>query len=177
MSTNNYVVTMGGESRDVVLTQEGGHWIFTIDGKTHKVEQIVVERDEIYSLIIEGHSYMVDLTEKDWTRGEFTVHALAGCEHVRVRDELEAIAEEMSGATAVEGLFELAAPMPGIVVRPLKAAGDKVEKGEGLIILEAMKMQNELASEIGGIVQEILVEDGQLVETGESLARVIREEE
>ena len=102
--------------------------------------------------------------------------AFASSAEVIVRDELEAIAEEMTGASSKEGLFELKAPMPGIVVKSLVKAGDTVAQGQGLVILEAMKMQNELASEMEGIVQEVFVSDGQMVETGAPLARIIKED-
>ncbi|MBC8365867.1 acetyl-CoA carboxylase biotin carboxyl carrier protein subunit [bacterium] len=119
---------------------------------------------------------MVDLVEKNWDSGHFTVSALASSVDVTVRDELEAIAEELTGGSNKEGLFELKAPMPGIVVKSLVKAGDLVTQGQGLVILEAMKMQNELASEMEGIVQEIFVSDGQMVETGAPLARIIMED-
>ena len=74
------------------------------------------------------------------------------------------------------GGHDLKAPMPGIVVRPLVALGDSVKRGQGLLILEAMKMQNELASDADGVVTEILVSEGQMVEAGALLLRVSEEE-
>ncbi len=176
MSSHRYVVTLDGEKKEVTLTPDGDRWALTVDGVTHTLEQTVIERDEIFSLLIGGQSYMVDLVEKNWDSGEFTVSALAATAEVTVRDELEAIAEELTGGAGTEGLFDLKAPMPGIVVKNLVAAGDQVKRGQGLVILEAMKMQNELASEMEGIVQEVFVTDGQMVETGAPLARVIKEE-
>ncbi len=176
MSAHRYVVTLNGEKKEVSLSPDGERWAISVDGVTHTLEQTVIERDEIYSLIIGGQSYMVDLVEKNWDSGHFTVSALASSVDVTVRDELEAIAEELTGGSNKEGLFELKAPMPGIVVKSLVKAGDLVTQGQGLVILEAMKMQNELASEMEGIVQEIFVSDGQMVETGAPLARIIMED-
>ena len=177
MSTHHYIVTIEGEKKEVSLAPDGERWALTLDGVTHNIEQTIIERDEIYSLIIGGQSYMVDLVGKDWDAGKLTVSALAGSLEVLVRDELEAIAEEMSDSGSTEGLFELKAPMPGIVVKSLVKPGEKVLRGQGLMILEAMKMQNELSSEMDGLLQEILVADGQMVETGALLARVIQEDE
>lgn len=176
MSTHRYVVTLDGEKKDVTLSADGDRWALTVDGVTHTVEQTVIERDEIFSLIIGDQSYMVDLVEKNWDSGQFTVSTLAATAEIIVRDELEAFAEEMNRSASTEGLFELKSPMPGIVVKTMIKAGDRVEQGQSLVILEAMKMQNELSSEMEGIVQEVYVKDGQMVETNAALVRIIRED-
>lgn len=177
MRESRYLLTIDGEKKEILISPDGDRWTVNLDGRLHHVEEIIVEKDEIFSLIIDGKSYMVDLLEKDWDRGQFTIGALAGQKQVIVRDELEAIAEEMASAGKDRNHFQLEAPMPGIVVRRLLKEGDPVEKGEGILVLEAMKMQNELASEIEGNLGEYLVEEGQMVETGALLARVIREVE
>ncbi len=176
MSTNRYIVEIDGEKKEVSVERIGDQWSIEVDGKTRLVEQIVVERDELFSLIVGDHSYLVDLVSKDWREGRFVVSAIGEQVELRVRDELEAVAEQISGSDKSEGEFELKAPMPGIVLRAMTAVGDRVERGQGLVVLEAMKMQNELTSELDGIVQEILVEPGQLIEAGAILARVVREE-
>jgi len=177
MSQSRYIVQIQGEKKEVVIEPQGKRWAVTVDGRTRLVEQAVVEKDELYSLLIEGQSFLVDLIDKDWKNGKFTVNAIAEQIDVQVRDELEAVADEISRSTMDEGLFELKAPMPGIVVRALALPGEQVERGQGLLILEAMKMQNELASEIEGVVQEILVQDGDMVEAGAPLVRVSKEAE
>lgn len=176
MSEGRYVVDVGGERRRVAVAPCGARWELVLDGETHLVEQAVLERDEVVHLLVDGRSYLVDLVEKDWKRGRFVINFFADQIEVRVRDELEAVAEEITGGRGGEESFELKAPMPGIVVRALVAPGETVARGQGLMILEAMKMQNELASELDGVVQEILVEDGQMVDGGTVLARVVRAE-
>ncbi len=176
MSAATYLVEIGGEKKQVTIEQTGDRWSISVDGETRVVEQIVVERDELFSLIVGDHSYLVDLVSKDWKEGRFVVSAIGEQVEMRVRDELEAVADQVSGAGKSEGEFELKAPMPGIVLRSLVETGDSVERGQGLVVLEAMKMQNELTSELEGVVHEILVEPGQMIEAGALLARVIREE-
>jgi biotin carboxyl carrier protein len=176
VSVNRYIVDIGGEKREVSVEQAGEHWAISVDGETRIVERIVVERDELFSLIVGDHSYLVDLVSKNWRDGRFVVSAIGEQVELRVRDELEAVAEQVTGAGASDDEFELKAPMPGIVLRAMAEVGDSVERGQGLVVLEAMKMQNELASELEGVVQEILVEPGQMIEAGATLARVIREE-
>jgi acetyl/propionyl-CoA carboxylase alpha subunit len=75
-----------------------------------------------------------------------------------------------AGFEGAGGRAELAAPMPGKVVRVLKSAGEEIEAGRGVVVLEAMKMENELRSPITGIVTVMNVKPGQSVETGELVA-------
>lgn len=76
------------------------------------------------------------------------------------------------GTLEAEGRQRILAPMPGKVIRLLAKAGDEVEAGQGLIVVEAMKMQNEIRSPKKGKVERLLVQEGQTVETGEILAWV-----
>jgi biotin carboxyl carrier protein len=176
MSATRYRVRLTGVTKDVSVEARGARWAISVDGQEHLVEQIVVEKDELFSLIVGDHSYLVDLVLADWEAGRLVVGAIGEQIELRVRDELEAVAEQVTAVTAKTGVFELRAPMPGIVLRALAAPGARVARGQGLVVLEAMKMQNELASEMEGLLQEILVSEGQLVETGAVLARVIRAE-
>jgi len=179
MSGARYLVRLGaeGETKEVSVEARGARWAITVGEAEHLVEQIVLEKDELLSLIVGDHSYLVDLIETDWESGRFVVGAIGEQIALSVRDELEAVAEQITAATRPSGVFELRAPMPGIVVRALAAAGEHVARGQGLVVLEAMKMQNELASELDGRLRELLVEPGQLVETGAVLARVVQEAE
>lgn len=179
MSAARYLVRLGaGEAmQEVSVGARGARWAIRVGEAEHLVEQIVLEKDELFSLIVGDHSYLVDLIETDWERGHFVVGAIGEQITLSVRDELEAVAEQVTAAARPSGVFELRAPMPGIVVRALAAAGEHVARGQGLVVLEAMKMQNELASELEGRLAELLAQPGQLVETGAVLARVIREVE
>ena len=72
----------------------------------------------------------------------------------------------------VDDSREINAPMPGLVVDILKAKGDAIKKGEGVIVIEAMKMENELKSEADGVIDDILVDIGQSVEKGTCLVKL-----
>jgi biotin carboxyl carrier protein len=72
----------------------------------------------------------------------------------------------------VEGRQTLTAPMPGRIVRVLVKAGDEVREGQGLVVVEAMKMENEMKSPKGGKVVEVLVSEGQTVEGNAKLCVV-----
>jgi biotin carboxyl carrier protein len=78
-----------------------------------------------------------------------------------------------SGAILAEGRQQVTAPMPGKVIRVLVKAGDVVAAGQGIVVVEAMKMQNEVKSPKHGSVEKLLVADGQAVNAGDTLAVVV----
>src|SRR5262249_9746534 len=73
------------------------------------------------------------------------------------------------GGVEAEGRQQITAPMPGKIVRVLVKAGDQVESGQGLLVVEAMKMQNEIRSPKSGTVERVLAVEGQAVNAGEPL--------
>jgi pyruvate carboxylase subunit B len=71
-----------------------------------------------------------------------------------------------------EGRQQVVAPMPGKVVRVLVSAGEQVEAGQGLLVVEAMKMQNEIRSPKSGTVEKVVASEGQAVNAGDVLVWV-----
>lgn len=91
---------------------------------------------------------------------------------VQVLDEQRAARQAMEtrkGGRSADGQQTIKAPMPGRVVKCLVAVGDRVNGGQGIIVVEAMKMENELRTPSEGTVQQILVQEGRNVEAGEAL--------
>ena len=82
-----------------------------------------------------------------------------------------------TASNGIGGRAELVAPMPGKVVSVLRGVGDAVEAGQGVVVLEAMKMENELRSPIAGIVSVLEVEPGQSMESGQLVAVVEPQED
>ena len=76
------------------------------------------------------------------------------------------------GAVEAEGRQQILAPMPGKIVRLLVKEGDHVEAGQGLLVVEAMKMQNEIRSPKSGVIERVLAKEGQPVNAGEVLCVV-----
>ena len=120
-----------------------------------------------------GRMYVVDLTPRDHHELRALVNGKGGA--LQLFDELGAAAAEAeaSGASA----RDLHANMPGLVVALKCAVGDRVEKGQALVVLEAMKMQNELGSPGDGVVEDIVVEAGQSVDGGAVLVRLAEAED
>jgi biotin carboxyl carrier protein len=113
----------------------------------------------IYSILIDGLSYQATILAP----GSIQVNGRIFS--VEVFDPRELRARSTAGAS--EGRQNILAPMPGKVVRLLVAAGDAIEAGQGLIVVEAMKMQNEMKSPKAGTVVDIKTKDGATVAAGE----------
>ena len=117
-----------------------------------------------WSLLLGRASTTADVTEED---GCFVVHVEGEAYAIRVEEETRYIIRTRGAATA--GGQVLKAPMPGRVVLVEVAVGQVVKPGDGLVILEAMKMENEFKASVTGTVKEIRVEAGQAVNPGDVL--------
>lgn len=100
----------------------------------------------------------------------YEISSLRGVDRVEVTDPLTRLAEE--AAADGEGATTVSAYMPGRVVEVLVAEGDTVSKGQGIVVLEAMKMKNEIQSEADGQVAKLYVSEGQAVEGGDPLFEI-----
>ncbi len=134
----------------------------TVDGRTYPVD-FLNPNGEVYSLLIGGQSYEAYLQPGE---GDIWQVLLRGMLYeVRVEDEREKrLRASAGGGTVSVGEFSLKAPMPGLVVAVPVTEGQTVKKGDKLVILESMKMQNELKSPRAGTVTRINVSAGQSVE-------------
>ena len=148
----------------------------TVDGRAGKLEiegsrfeynglaieySMVAAGPGVFSILIEGRSYQATLLAPG------TIQVNDRIFSVEVFDPRELRAR--SSATGSHGRQNIVAPMPGKVVRVLAEVGDVVEPGQGLIVVEAMKMQNEMKSPKVGTVVEVKTKDGATVAAGEVL--------
>ncbi|HEX9456960.1 MAG TPA: acetyl-CoA carboxylase biotin carboxyl carrier protein subunit, partial [Candidatus Acidoferrum sp.] len=111
-----------------------------------------------------------------------TVHAVPESGALRVQSGTQEFSAEVldprawrgrrHGVLEAEGRQQILSPMPGKVVRVLVKPGETVEAGQGLLVIEAMKMQNEIRSPKSGIIERLLAAEGQAVNAGEVLAVV-----
>jgi len=138
-----------------------------VDGQHHTVSLEAVNRGTTYSIIIDGRSYQAFVERRD---GAYTVEIGSERHQITVEDERLGRLKRLGGAEkAQSGEVVLKAPMPGLVVAVRIEVGQVVEPGQGMIILEAMKMENELRATRGGTVKAIRVRPGQAVNQGEAL--------
>lgn len=134
-----------------------------LNNRTHLVDFIEIEPGR-FSLIIDGRQSMVRLkNQKDST----LVITEKGALEVLVRRGM--IAGERLKVKGKKGEEIIKAPMPGLIVALKAEEGKEIKMGEALLILEAMKMQNELRSPINARVSKVLVEEGKTVDKGEKL--------
>jgi biotin carboxyl carrier protein len=166
-----YEVTIAEKTYRVELVRAGdrqtGQWRCRLDGSEWPVDVVSVQND-VLSLLLDGKSYEV----KQERVGADT-NIVVGHERFSalVRDPRSFRSRKRAGASE-QGVKKITAPMPGKVVRILAGVGDQVEAGQSVIVIEAMKMQNELKAPKNGVMKKINVAEGAAVEAGQALAEV-----
>lgn len=158
-------IALDGKTHQVELAKIGERLRCIIDGAPLEADAVEVAPG-VYSILIDGESLEARV-EPDGSGLRLTV---ANREwQVEIRDPRE-WRRNRSGVAEAEGRQQVLAPMPGKIVRVLVGAGDAVEAKQGLLVVEAMKMQNEIRSPKSGTVERLLVNEGQTVNAGEVLA-------
>ncbi|MHB8875071.1 MAG: biotin/lipoyl-containing protein [Myxococcaceae bacterium] len=147
---------------------DGSHFAVTLNGVRHEVDALVLEHRAV-SMLVDGRSYSVEFEEHG---DEIAVHLRNHITRVDVADERRRRLRAAATAFSVEGRQTVAAPMPGKVVKVLVSLGDEVKEGQGLVVVEAMKMENELKSPKAGKVVELPAKEGTNVENGARLVVV-----
>lgn len=163
-----YITTIGDNEFIVELLDDNR---VLLDGKVYHVDFDALINEPVYSLLIDGKSYEAYIYEK-----ENALHVLMQGRFYSafVEDEREKRLRAASKSTvSVGGDYHLKAPMPGMVVEVPVVNGQQVEKGDVLLILESMKMQNELKCPRSGRVTRIRVNPGDRVEQHETMLSVI----
>ncbi len=142
----------------------------SIDGKIVEVDFESVQSQPVFSLIVDGKSYEAYVYDGE---EDLEVLVKGRLYHSQVEDERERRLRAASGGGVVDsGTFHLKAPMPGLVVSVSVEEGQEVKKGDVLLILESMKMQNELKCPRDGVVGRILVGGGDSVEQRQKMLSV-----
>ena len=142
----------------------------SVDGKIYNVDFESVSGQPVFSLIVDGRSHEAYVQEGD---DSWQVLMRGRLYPVKVEDEREKrLRAAAGGGVAETGEFHLKAPMPGLVIAVLVAEGQEVQRGQVLLILESMKMQNELKSPRDGKISRIRVKPGESVEQRQALLSV-----
>lgn len=163
-----YFVTVNGRDHEVSLVERLGVLHVEVDGKPLDVRYEEVDQLGQVALFSEGRTYGMSIEG----RGNKVSATIAGhLYEVQIEDEREraALAAEREAAGR-GGVIE--SVMPGVVVELLVQVGDAVEAGQPLLILEAMKMQNEIGADVAGVVSALHVDQGQAVDGGAKLVTI-----
>ncbi|GAB4228921.1 MAG: acetyl-CoA carboxylase biotin carboxyl carrier protein subunit [Deltaproteobacteria bacterium] len=165
----SYIATIGErEVKIQVEAQDGANYKVTIDGR-ERVVDAQREAEGLWSILDGNASYIVDVSRLP--SDEYEVLIQGDCHKFALMNE-QRRAMIRAGGKGSAGKAMLTSPMPGKVVKLLVAEGQEVGAGQGVIVVEAMKMENELKTAVAGKVKEIFVEEGAVVESGAKLLLV-----
>lgn len=162
-------VTMIGDRQFMIELLDDNHVI--VDGTTYDVDFDAISDQPVYSMIVDGKSYEAYMYPSD---EGWQVLLQGRLYSAIVEDEREKrLRAAAGGRVADRGDFHLKAPMPGLVVSIPVGEGQEIRKGDVLLILESMKMQNELKAPRNGRVARLRVKVGDSVEQRQTLLSVV----
>jgi biotin carboxyl carrier protein len=164
-----FIARLGEQNYSVEIEEIGKSlYRIAIDGNEFLVDGKKTGRTN-YSLIVDNRSFEIEV---DNAEDEYRVLVDGRNYHVHLVDERRVRVGGGQSDIQLQGRQKVSVPMPGKVIEVLVSEGDSVERGQGLVIVEAMKMENEVRSPIAGEVKEIKVKPGDAVEGGAVLVVV-----
>ncbi len=163
-----FAVRIGKQTCVVEVERGDGGWLFALDSQPLDADGVEIAPNT-FSILLRGQSHEIRITPGP----DGTLTLQTGIEEFTAEViDPRAWSGRRHTAVQAEGSQQIVAPMPGKVVRLLVKPGDTVEAGQGLLVIEAMKMQDEIRSPKSGVVERLLAREGQAVNAGEVLAWV-----
>jgi len=162
-------VTLEGRETEVTFHTEGGKLVLEADGRHIEADFVRLPDGEVYSLLIDGRSHVVRVSPA--SEG-LEIELRGSIIPVEVKHPLEKMLLAVTGGRAAARGETVNAPMPGVVVAIRVKPGDVVAAGQAVVVVEAMKMQNELAVAHDGVVTEVLVAERAAVSAGQPLVKL-----
>jgi biotin carboxyl carrier protein len=163
----NFEIIVDGKTHRLEIEKGARGWLCRFDRQTLQVDAVIPRRD-VLSLILDGKSYEI---KREQTATDLHMWVGNARLSVEVRDPRSLRSRQKSGMDE-KGPRKIVAPMPGRIVRVLVQEKSPVEAGQGMVVVEAMKMQNEIKSPKKGVVQKITAAAGAAVNAGDVLAIV-----
>lgn len=160
-------LTLNGAPGSIEILARAPACRFRLDDGEERAAQVEIAEPSVYSVLLEGRSYDVRVEE---TPAGLVVVTDGFHFEIEVRDPRRF--NRRAAGLGGEGVQTVLAPMPGKVVRVLVAPGDTVEAGQGLLVVEAMKMQNEMKAARAGSVLNLSAREGATVAAGEVLVTI-----
>lgn len=152
------------------------NFLVQTENKQFKVNNEVIELDQIIlnnnssHLLYKNKSYLVEVVELIKEEKSAIVKINGNVYTLNIEDQYDQLLKQLGmDNLAVNKIMQIKAPMPGLVLSVLVAEGDEVKKGDNLLVLEAMKMENMIKSPTDGVVKKIEIKQGNKVEKNELL--------
>ncbi len=146
---------------------------FEIQARDLKKLDKIQTAENQYHLLKNDQSFRVTVLKADFDQKSFHLLVNDRSYHITIQDEFDQLVARLGlSKSSVQQVNRVTAPMPGLVLEVAVKAGQEVEKGDALLILEAMKMENVIKSAGAGIVKAIHIEKGKAVEKGELLVEM-----
>ena len=162
-----YIATVENDEFVIDVNREGE---VSVNGVVHTADMQTIGGSRLYSLIVDGKSYDIFIDEHD---EHFLLVMQDGLFEVKVEDErTRRLAGLQHAPAAPTGEIPIKAPMPGVVVDVPVMAGQVVEAGERVVVLESMKMQNEFKTPRAGVVRTVRVRAGDRVDQNQILLTI-----
>jgi biotin carboxyl carrier protein len=157
----------GAKAHRLEVERAASGWECRLDGQPLNVDAVITRRD-VLSLLVDGHAYEI---KREQTATDLRMWVGTSCFAAELRDP-RSLRSRNKDAGDEKGPRRIVAPMPGRIVRLLVAENSDVEAGQGIVVVEAMKMQNEIKSPKKGIVKKISATPSAEVNPGDVLAIV-----
>jgi biotin carboxyl carrier protein len=162
-----YDVTINGKDYRLELERVGAGWRCRLDDREVQIDATLARRD-VLSVLIGGKAYEI---KREYTAADLHLWVGSARYSTQLRDP-RSLRSRRAAADDGKGPRKLLAPMPGKVVRVLAGEQQSVEAGQSVLVVEAMKMQNEIKSPKKGTVKQIVAAEGANVNAGDVLAIV-----
>jgi len=182
MATITWAVTLGGQTFELELqpADRPGEFLLGVVGK----EGGDSGRSTVSLCHVHGEKYMITIGRRSApvfiraNSGSYRTVLYGHDFTARVEEaRLFHLKQDMAARESSDGPVEVAAPMPGLVLAVEVSEGAAVAEGDGLIVVESMKMENEIRSPVSGVVEEITVAEGETVDRSAVLARIVPEQD
>lgn len=143
--------------------------VLTVEGAEVRLDSAVLS-DKHVSVIYQNRSYNIELVSEDKGEKTSVIKVNGSLYHVAIQDQYDLLLQQLGlDNSKTSKMKEIKAPMPGLVLNVVVDEGQEVNKGDNLLVLEAMKMENIIKSPASGTVKKILVSKGDKVEKNEIL--------
>lgn len=165
-----FFVALDGTSHEITVDGD----TVLVNGVSARARIEMVHGTPVCHLVLDGRSYSFAVAARG-SRGKWTLIDRGEPVEIEVLDERTRHIQGLVGAGKTQaGGGTVKAPMPGLVVKVLVEPGNPVAAGQGLVVLEAMKMENEIKAAAAGVVESVAVKPGQAVEKGAELVTLKR---